>query len=79
MEGKKSHYGTSTDSPNHRDPFTGDIRPTSINDIALGAKVADALAHIDFVIDTGGADVAGRGIPMVGAGSGGAVVGFFPF
>ena len=60
VEGKKSHYGTSTASPNHRDPFTGDIRPTSINDIALGAKVADALAHIDFVMPMGSAqDVPG--------------------
>ncbi len=53
VEGEKSHYGTSTASPNHRDPFTGEIRPTSINDIALGAKVADACEHIDFVMPMG--------------------------
>jgi len=53
VEGEKSHYGTSTASPNHRDPFTGEIRPTSIKDIALGAKVADACEHIDFVMPMG--------------------------
>ncbi len=55
VEGEKSHYGTSTASPNHRDPFTGEIRPTSIDDIALGAKVADALDGIDFAMPMGSA------------------------
>ncbi|MCG8688020.1 MAG: trimethylamine methyltransferase family protein [Desulfobacterales bacterium] len=55
VEGEKSHYGTSTASPNHRDPFSGEIRPTSIDDIALGAKVADALDGIDFAMPMGSA------------------------
>lgn len=55
VEGEKSHYGTSTASPNHRDPFTGEIRPTTIDDIALGAKVADTLEGIDFVMPMGSA------------------------
>lgn len=60
VEGEKSHYGTSTASPNTRDAFTGEIRQTSINDIALGAKVADYLSGIDFVMPMGTAqDVPG--------------------
>jgi trimethylamine--corrinoid protein Co-methyltransferase len=61
VEGNKSHYGTSTASPSQRDPFTGQIRPTGIEDIALGAKVADACEHIDFVMPMGSAqDVPGN-------------------
>lgn len=59
VEGEKSYYGTSTGSPNHRDPFTGEIRPTTIEDIQKGARVADACEHIDFVMPMGTAqDVA---------------------
>jgi trimethylamine--corrinoid protein Co-methyltransferase len=53
VEGEKSHYGTSTASPFTRDAFTGDIRETTISDIKLGAKVADALDGIDFVMPMG--------------------------
>ena len=53
VEGEKSHYGTSTASPNTRDAFTGEIRQTTIEDIELGAKVADFLDGIDFVMPMG--------------------------
>lgn len=53
VEGEKSYYGTSTASPNTRDAFTGEIRPTTLNDIELGAKVADSLNNIDFVMPMG--------------------------
>jgi len=60
VEGEKSHYGTSTASPNTRDAFSGEIRQTSIKDIELGAKVADYLDGIDFVMPMGTAqDVPG--------------------
>ena len=60
VEVEKSHYGTSTASSNTRDAFTGDIRQTSIKDIELGAKVADYLDGIDFVMPMGTAqDVQG--------------------
>ena len=60
VEGEKSHYGTSTASPFTRDAFTGDIRQTGIKDIELGAKVADYLDGIDFVMPMGTAqDVPG--------------------
>ncbi len=53
VEGEKSHYGTSTASPYTRDAFTNEIRKTTIDDIALGAKVADSLDGIDFVMPMG--------------------------
>jgi len=53
VEGEKSHYGTSTASPNTLDAFTGEIRQTGIKDIELGAKVADYLDGIDFVMPMG--------------------------
>ena len=55
VEGEKSHYGTSTASPNTLDAFTGEMRPTCIKDIELGAKVADYLDGIDFVMPMGSA------------------------
>ena len=53
VEGRKSYYGTSTASPNTRDAFTGGIRETRVSDIALGAKVSDALPNIDWVMPMG--------------------------
>ena len=45
VEGRKSYYGTSTASPNTKDALSGEVRPTSVADIAIGAKVADALTN----------------------------------
>ena len=53
VEGRRSYYGTSTASPNTRDAFSGEIRETRVADIALGAKVADALPNIDWVMPMG--------------------------
>jgi trimethylamine--corrinoid protein Co-methyltransferase len=53
VEGRKSYYGTSTASPNTRDAFSGQVRETRVADIALGAKVADALPNIDWVMPMG--------------------------
>lgn len=61
VEGRKSHYGTSTASPNTKDVHTGEYRETRLEDIAIGAKVADALEHIDFVMPMGSSlDVPGN-------------------
>ncbi len=61
VEGRKSHYGTSTASPNTKDVLTGEYRETRLEDIAIGAKVADALEHIDFVMPMGSSlDVPGN-------------------
>lgn len=60
VEGRKTYYGTSTASPNTRDAFTGEVRETRVADIALGARVADALPNIDWVMPMGSAqDVPG--------------------
>ena len=53
VEGRKSYYGTSTASPNTKDALTGEIHPTRVADIAAGAKVADALENIDWVMPMG--------------------------
>jgi trimethylamine--corrinoid protein Co-methyltransferase len=53
VEGRKSYYGTSTASPNTKDALSGEIHPTCVADIAIGAKVADALPNIDWVMPMG--------------------------
>lgn len=53
VEGRKSYYGTSTASPNTKDALSGQIHPTRVADIAIGAKVADALKNIDWVMPMG--------------------------
>lgn len=53
VEGRKSYYGTSTASPNTKDALTGEIHPTYVKDIAIGAKVADAMENIDWVMPMG--------------------------
>ncbi len=53
VEGRKSYYGTSTASPNTKDALSGEVRPTRVADIAIGAKVADALTNIDWVMPMG--------------------------
>lgn len=61
VEGRKSYYGTSTASPKTRDALTGEFRDTRLQDIATGARVADALEHIDFVMPMGSSqDVPGE-------------------
>lgn len=53
VEGRKSHYSTSTASPNTKDALTGEYHETRVADIAIGATVADALVNIDFVMPMG--------------------------
>ena len=53
VEGRKSYYGTSTASPNTKDALSGEIHPTRVADIAIGAKVADAQENIDWVMPMG--------------------------
>lgn len=55
VEGRKSYFGTSTASPNTKDALTGDIHPTRVADIAIAARVADALENIDWVMPMGSA------------------------
>ena len=53
LSGSKTYYGTSTASPRTRDALTGEIHPTRVEDIAIGAKVADTLSEIDWVMPFG--------------------------
>lgn len=53
VEGRKSYYGTSTASPNTKDALTGEYHETRVEDLALAAKVADALDNIDWVMPMG--------------------------
>jgi trimethylamine--corrinoid protein Co-methyltransferase len=53
VEGRKSYYGTSTASPRTKDALSGEIHPTRVVDIATGARVADALENIDWVMPMG--------------------------
>jgi len=53
VKGRKSYYGTSTASPSTKDALTGEIHPTRVADIAIGAQVADALENIDWVMPMG--------------------------
>ena len=55
VEGRKSYFGTSTASPNTKDALTGEIHPTRVADIAVAARVADALENIDWVMPMGSA------------------------
>jgi trimethylamine--corrinoid protein Co-methyltransferase len=60
VEGRKSYYGTSTASPNTKDALTGEIHETRVIDIIRGARIADALPNIDWVMPMGSAqDVPG--------------------
>ncbi len=53
VEGRKSYYGTSTGSPRTKDALTGEIHPTTVKDIGIGALVADACENIDWVMPMG--------------------------
>lgn len=60
VEGRNSYYGTSTASPNTKDALTGEYHKTRVEDLALAARVADALDNIDCVMPMGSAqDVPG--------------------
>ncbi len=53
--GRNSYYGTSTASPNTKDALTGEFHPTTVEDLNMSAKVADALENIDWVMPMGSA------------------------
>jgi len=53
LSGRKSYYGTSTASPNQEEIGTKKIVPTSLDGIGRGARLADGLANIDFVMPFG--------------------------
>ena len=61
LSGRKSYFGSSTASPNQRHALDHKRSPTTFEDIARGATVADALPNLDFVMPFGSAqDVPGE-------------------
>jgi trimethylamine---corrinoid protein Co-methyltransferase len=61
--GRNSYYGTSTASPNTKDALTGEYHETRVEDLALAARVADALDNIDWVMPMGSA----QDVPSIAA------------
>ena len=53
VTGRNSYFGTSTASPNTKDALTGEYHPTTVEDLARSAKIADALENIDWVMPMG--------------------------
>jgi len=56
LSGRKSYYGTSTASPNQEEIGSRKIIPTTLEGISRGARLADGLGNIDFVMPFGTAN-----------------------
>ena len=64
--GRKSYFGTSTASPNQRHALDQKRKLTTIQDMEWGAKVADALENLDFVMPFGSAqDIPAKGADLL--------------
>ncbi len=50
LEAHRSYFGTGSDLPNTRDLETGERRPSVLADVGRAARLADALASLDFVM-----------------------------
>ena len=55
VEKRKSYFGSSCASPNIRDPLTGEVHPTRIDDLRMNALITDALPNLDFAMPMGAA------------------------
>lgn len=53
LESKKSYYGTGSCCPFTMDLFTGKRRKSTKEDVAVMARISDALPNIDFVMSMG--------------------------
>lgn len=53
LEGKKIFFGTGSDCPNIIDPFTGEKRLFTKEDVSHAALLCDALGNIDFFMSVG--------------------------
>ena len=49
LEGRKIYFGMGTDLTMTYDIYTGELRPSILQDVRNMARVADACAHIDFL------------------------------
>lgn len=53
LEKNQIYYGTGSDCPFILDPYTGERRRYTFEDVYRAAKIADALPHIDFHMSLG--------------------------
>jgi trimethylamine--corrinoid protein Co-methyltransferase len=53
LEKGRSYYGTGSDTPYTIDPFSGERRFATKQDVANFSRVSDCLEHIDFVMSMG--------------------------
>jgi trimethylamine---corrinoid protein Co-methyltransferase len=53
LEGRKSYYGTGSDTHNIYDPYSGERRLTVKADVANVARIVDALPNLDFLMCMG--------------------------
>ncbi len=49
LEGRRVHFGLGTDLIQTWDIDSGELRPSTLKDVAAAARISDALAHIDFI------------------------------
>ena len=49
LEGRRVHYGLGTDLIQTYDLETGELRQSRLKDVAVAARISDALEHIDFI------------------------------
>ena len=50
LEGRKVYYGTGSDCPNIIDPYTGERREGTLQDVVNFARLVDALPNTDFLM-----------------------------
>jgi len=53
LEGRKSYYGTGSDTPYVLDAYTGERRRAVLADVANVSRLIDALPHMDFIMCMG--------------------------
>ena len=53
LEGSRFYYGTGSDCPHVVDPFTGERRLFTKDDVGRAARLCDALPNIDFFMSLG--------------------------
>jgi len=46
----ENYFGTGSDTPNTRDPYTGERRTSTLEDVRRFSVLADALPNIDFIM-----------------------------
>ena len=50
LEGHRSYFGVGSDCMHIYDPFTGERRAATLEDVVNGVRLADALPNLDFVM-----------------------------